>query len=59
MPMVKCSYYLTREFADRLAFAVDDLHFGTRRGKFECLEAVIEVRVTDLDAVEARLRARS
>jgi hypothetical protein len=56
--MTKRSYYLTRDLADRLATAVDDMHFATRAPKHEVLAAIIAVGLADLKPIEAQLRAR-
>ena len=54
--MTKRSYYLTRDLADRLATAVDDLHFATRAPKHEVLGAVIQAGLADLERIEGQLR---
>lgn len=51
------SWYMTRETAETLAKAVDDLHFTTRAPKYEVLAAIVRAAVRDLAAVEAELRA--
>ena len=58
VPMVKRSFYLTEAFAAELVAAANDLHFGTRRDKYECLEAIIRPGLADLASIETGLRDR-
>jgi hypothetical protein len=42
-PMTARSWYMSRVLADRLAAAVDDIHWRTRRPKHEVLGAAVSV----------------
>lgn len=53
--MVSRSWYMSRDLVDRLAAAVDDLHWRTRRPKNEVLGAVVAVALEHEDEVAARL----
>ncbi len=54
-PMDRRSWYMPTSAAAALTAAVDDLHYETRRPKHEVLAALIDVALSDLDAVRARL----
>lgn len=41
--MTSRSWYISTDLADRLAAAVDDIHFRTRRPKHEVLGAAVSV----------------
>jgi len=53
--MVSRSWYMSRELVDRLAAAVDDMHFRTRRPKAEVLGALVDVALEHEADIEARL----
>jgi hypothetical protein len=53
--MARRSWYLPRADADRLAELVDDLHFTTRRPRYEVLAAVVGVIVEHRGEIQARL----
>lgn len=55
-PMARRSWYLPQADADRLAQLVDDLHFMTRRPRYEVLAAVVGVIVDHRPEIEARLK---
>lgn len=52
------SWYLTADVADRLAAAVDDIHFRTRRPKHEVLGAAIAVALEHEQDILARLTGK-
>jgi hypothetical protein len=49
------SWYLAADVAERLAAAVDDLHFTTRKPKHAVLSAAVAVALKHRDEIEARL----
>jgi hypothetical protein len=51
------SWYLAADVAERLAAAVDDIHFRTRRPKHEVLGAALAVALEHQDEIMARLTA--
>jgi hypothetical protein len=53
--MAHRSWYMRADVADRLAAVIDDLHFTTRRPRYEVLAAVVDVTVTHRAEIEARL----
>jgi predicted transcriptional regulator len=53
--MSRRSWYMNAAVADRLAEAVDELHWSTRRPKHEVLAAAVAVALDDPDAIQARL----
>ncbi len=53
--MARRSWYLPRADADRLAELVDDLHFTTRRPRYEVLAAVVGVILEHRPEIESRL----
>jgi hypothetical protein len=57
VPMVRRSWYLPADVADRLAVVVDDIHHSTRRPKHEVLAAALGVAVDHRADIEARLTA--
>jgi hypothetical protein len=57
-PMARRSWYLSKAVADRLAEAVDDIYFTTRRPKHEVLAEILAEGLEHRDAVEARLTGR-
>jgi len=58
-PMRHRSFYMRSDVADRLAAAVDDLHFVTRRPRHEVLAAVVDVTLGHRAEIAARLRQDS
>jgi len=54
--MAHRSWYLRADLAERLAGAVDEIHWRVRRPKHEVLGAAIEVALAHQDEVLARLR---
>jgi hypothetical protein len=56
-PMKHRSWYLPADVADRLAAAVSDIHFRTRRPKNEVLTAVVDVALEHESDIMARLTA--
>lgn len=57
--MAHRSWYLRAALADRLAAAVDEIHWKVRRPKHEVLAAVIEVALAHPDEVLAKLGERA
>ncbi len=49
------SFYMRSDVAERLAAAVDDLHFATRRPRHEVLAALVGVSLEHRAEIEARL----
>lgn len=56
--MIKRSYYLPTALADDLEILVDDLHFGTRRPKWEALELVLRAGMEHKAEITKELKAR-
>ena len=54
-PMARRSWYLPQADADRLASLVNDLHFLTRRPRYEVLAALVGVIVDHRAEIEERL----
>lgn len=54
--MDRRSWYMPRAAADALGEAVTELHYRTRRPKFEVLAALIAVALDHQDEAAARLR---
>jgi hypothetical protein len=57
--MISRSWYMSKALAERLAVALDDLHWRARRPKHEVLDAVIEVALAHPDEVLAKLSERA
>jgi hypothetical protein len=55
VPMARRSWYLPADVAGRLAVVVDDLHYLTRRPKWEVLAAALGVAVDHRADILARL----
>jgi hypothetical protein len=53
--MAHRSWYLAADVAERLAAAVDDIHFRTRRPKHEVLGATVAVALEHEDEIIGRL----
>jgi hypothetical protein len=49
------SFYMRSDVADRLAGALDDLHYATRRPRHEILAALVDVTLGHRAEIEARL----
>ncbi len=49
------SFYMRSDVADRLAAAVDDLHYSARRPRHEVLAALVDVVLDHRAEIEARL----
>jgi hypothetical protein len=54
-PMRHRSFYMRGDVADRLAAAVDDLHYSARRPRHEVLAALVDVVLDHRSEIEARL----
>lgn len=54
-PMQHRSWYLPADVAERLAAAVADIHFTTRRPKHEVLAAAVDVALEHRADIMARL----
>ena len=54
-PMRHRSFYMRSDVVDRLAEAVDDLHYATRRPRHEILAALVGVSLDHRAEIEARL----
>jgi len=54
--MDRRSWYMPKESAEALAAMVDDIHFATRKPKYEILAAVVAEALARRSAIERRLR---